>query len=99
MDRAAIARFIYGATNSPCGKTDNRVSSIINKYDSDKDEAIDLAQFYRFYYDAASGTGLKSVQSNLKLHNVRVDLKKMSEVVDEVAFAQHEMPRYTMSAN
>ena len=52
-----------------------------------------------FYKDAASGTTLKAVYSNLKNHNVRVDLKKMSEVVEEVDYAEHEMPRYSLSAN
>lgn len=99
MDRPSVARFIFGATGSPCAKEDSRVTTILNKYDSDKDEAITLAEFLRFYYDAAHGTGLKNVQLNLKMHNVRLDLKKISEVVDEVSFAEHEMPRHTMSAN
>jgi len=60
---------------------------------------IDLPDFLRFYYDAASGTSIKAVQSNLKNHNVRLDLKKMSEVIEEVAFDVNEMPRYTLSAN
>ena len=66
---------------------------------SDKDGNINLQDFLRFYYVAASGSNPKAVQSNLKNHNVRLDLKKMSEVVDEVSYAQHEMPRYTLSAN
>lgn len=75
------------------------MSGILNTYDSDKDGCLDLQDFLRFYYVAASGANLKAVQSNLKNHNVRLDLKKMSEVVDDVSYAQHEMPRYTLSAN
>ena len=48
---------------------------------------------------AASGNNIKAVQSNLKNHNVRLDLKKMADVVDEIDFGQNEMPRFTLSAN
>ena len=48
---------------------------------------------------AASGNNIKAVQSNLKNHNVRLDLKKMADVVDGLDFEQNEMPRYTLSAN
>ena len=75
------------------------MSGILSTYDSDKDGCLDLQDFLRFYYVAASGANLKAVQSNLKNHNVRLDLKKMSEVVDDVSYARHEMPRYTLSAN
>lgn len=56
------------------------------KYDGDKDGLINLDEFLRFYYDAAIGTGLKAVHSNIKNHNVRLDLKRMSEIVEEIAF-------------
>ena len=99
MDAQCISNFISGATKQPCSKDDKRVETIVNTYDSDKDGNINLQDFLRFYYVAASGSNPKAVQSNLKNHNVRLDLKKMSEVVDEVSYAQHEMPRYTLSAN
>lgn len=99
MDASNVAAFIAGATKQTCLKDDNRVEHILNKYDTDKDGAITLTEFLTFYYDAASGTSLKAVQQNLKNHNVRLDLKKISELVEEVAFNQSEMPRYTLSAN
>ena len=99
MEAEHVARFIAGATKQICLKEDQRVEQILSKYDINKDGCIDLSDFLRFYYDAAIGTSLKAVQSNLKNHNVRLDLKKMSEVIEEVAFDVNEMPRYTLSAN
>ena len=99
MDNRSISQFIYGSTKTPCAKDDMRVKNILEKYDSDKDGAITLTEFWQFYYDAASGPNLKIVQSNLKHHNVRLDLKKVSEIVEEIDYAEHEMPRFTISDN
>ena len=99
MDGASVAAFIAGATKQTCTKSDQRVTHIVGKYDTDKDGAINLEDFLRFYTESASGTSVKAVYSNLKNHNVRVDLKKMSEVVEEVDYAENEMPRHTLSAN
>lgn len=99
MDDAACARFIQGSTGNQCPTNDNRVTTIIGKYDGDKDGSINLQEFLKFYYDASVGPTLHIVQSNLKHHNVRLDLKKFSEVVDEVDYAENEMPRFTMSDN
>jgi hypothetical protein len=30
---------------------------------------------------------------------VRLDLKRVSEVVEEIDYAEHDMPRFTISAN
>ena len=46
MDNASISRFIYGSTKTPCSKDDQRVKNIIDKYDSDKDGAITLTEFW-----------------------------------------------------
>ena len=83
MDAQCTATFISGATKAPCPKDDNRVTFIMDKYDTDKDGFVELDGFLKFYYDAITGTTLKAVQNNLKNHNVRLDLKKMSEVVEE----------------
>lgn len=99
MDRSAVARFISGATKQPCNHDDNRVDGILKTYDTDKDENLTIDDFLTFYYNAASGTLLKAVHSNLKNHNVRLDLKKMSEIVDDVQFSETDMPRHTLSAN
>ena len=99
MDNTAISRFIYGLTKIPCPKDYMRVKNIQDKYDGDKDGAITLQEFWQFYYGVASGPSLKIVQLNLKHHKVRLDLKNMSEVVEEIDHAEHDMPRYTISAN
>ena len=99
MDRAGVARFISGATKQSCGPEDSRVDTILKTYDTDKDESLTIPDFLKFYYVAASGSLLKAVHSNLKNHNVRLDLKKMSEIVDDVQYAEADMPRHTLSAN
>jgi hypothetical protein len=99
MDNQCVANFIAGATKQPCPKDDNRVATIVNTYDKNKDGLLDIQDFLRFYQVAASGNNIKAVQSNLKNHNVRLDLKKMADVVDELDYDEKEMPRYTLSAN
>ena len=37
MSSKNVAAFIAGATKQPCGKDDNRVEGIMNKFDTDKD--------------------------------------------------------------
>lgn len=86
MDAAGVARFISGATKQPCNFDDGRVDGILKQYDTDKDGNLTIDDFLQFYYNAASGTLLKAVHSNLKNHNVRLDLKKMSDIVDDVVF-------------
>ena len=75
------------------------VSSFLFSDDKNKDGLLDINDFLRFYQVAASGNNIKAVQSNLKNHNVRLDLKKMADVVDELDYDEKEMPRYTLSAN
>ena len=71
----------------------------MNTFDTDKDGQLTLDDFLAFYRDAASGSAIKAVQQNLKNHNVRLDLKKMSDVVEQIDYAMNEMPRHTLSAN
>lgn len=99
MDSYSVAKFIAGATKASCLHDDDRVEKIIKKYDTDNDEAIDLTGFLNFYYDAASGTNDSNVRKNIKSHNLRADLKKMSDIYEDVTFSETEMPRYTLSAN
>ena len=71
----------------------------MDRWDRDKDGLMNLKDFLDFYYDACMGAGLKAVKENLKAHNVRLDLKKISEMTEAVDYAEHEMPRYTLAAN
>lgn len=53
-----------------------------------------------FYFDACKDPSrVEVVYENLRNHNVRTDLKKLSEVDDDSHFNQLEMPRYSISAN
>lgn len=99
MDALHTAKFIQGATKQVCLRDDDRVKHILNKYDGDNDGYLRLPDFLQFYYDAAVGTSLKAVHQNLKNHNVRLDLKKISEIVEQIDFKANEMPRHTLSAN
>ena len=99
MDNYAVARFIAGATKAQCLFDDERVSKIIDRYDTDKDGSIDLTGFLHFYYDAASGTNESNVRKNIKAHNLRADLTKIADIYEDVKFAETEMPRHTLSAN
>ena len=53
MDDEACARFIQGSTGNTCHRNDNRVNTILSKYDGDKDGAITCQEFLKFYYDAS----------------------------------------------
>lgn len=99
MDNYSVAKFIAGATKATCLYDDDRVEKIIEKYDTDDDKSIDLGDFLRFYFDAASGANDANVRKNIKAHNLRADLKKMSDIYEDVTFSETEMPRYTLSSN
>ena len=99
MGKVEVAKFIRCATGAPCGALDDRVSQIIKAYDDDKDGNVDLNGFLKFYYVACTNNNLGAVHQNLLQHNVRLDLKKMSEVTEECSFEKTDMPRYTLSAN
>ena len=49
MDNQCVANFIAGATKQPCPKDDNRVATIVNTYDKNKDGLLDINDFLRFY--------------------------------------------------
>ena len=99
MDSHAVARFIAGATKGTCTHDDDRVQKIIDTYDTDKDDALDLEDFLQFYYKAASGPNDSNVRKNIKAHNLRADLRKMADIYEDVTFSETEMPRHTLSAN
>jgi len=35
----------------------------------------------------------------MRAHNIRPDLKKLSEITEETIFSSEDMPRYTISKN
>ena len=99
MDNVGVAKFVSGATKAPCPPEDERVDKIIQQYDTDDDKCIDLDGFLMFYYDACKGPGINNVRKNIKAHNVRADLKRMSDIYEDVTFAETDMPRFTLSSN
>jgi len=62
-------------------------------YDSNKDGLIERSEFLAFY-ELKSRTNDNVVRENLKHHNVRYDLKKLSEVKEEESFEAQDMPRF-----
>jgi hypothetical protein len=54
---------------------------------------------FLFFYEMASKNKPETVRENLRSHNIRNDLKKLSEVTEESSFSTHEMPRFRISRN
>jgi hypothetical protein len=71
---------------------------MFKKYDSNADGKIERAEFLAFYVDASRSKG-DTVRENLKSHNIRNDLKKLSEIQEESSFSTEDMPRYKISKN
>ena len=74
MDNQCVANFIAGATKQPCPKDDNRVATIVNTYDKNKDGLLDINDFLRFYQVAASGNNIDQQAAYDKLINAEVRL-------------------------
>lgn len=62
MGDIEVAKFIQSATGAPCGALDSRVKTIIEVNDDDKDGAIDLQGYLKFYYTASSGNNIEAVR-------------------------------------
>jgi hypothetical protein len=85
--------FIKGATGESCVPSDERIKTHFELYDSNKDGLIERSEFLAFY-ELKSRTNENVVRENLKHHNVRYDLKKLSEVKEEESFEAQDMPRF-----
>ena len=99
MDNYGVARFITKTTKRHTLSTEIQVSDLIRTYDEDSDGQLTRQDFLRFYYDAAADGGDKrqACFKNLKNLNVRPDLLKYSEVVDQAIFSEAKrMPRYAL---
>ena len=100
MTPESTVRFILGATNERCGPEDSRITGLFKMYVK-KDPAgkiLERDEFLEFWYIAAKDR-LDPVHDNLRNHNIRTDLKKLSEVVEETSFKKEQMPRFTMATN
>ena len=100
MTPESTVGFILGATNERCGPSDSRIQGLFDQYakkDATK-KTLEREEFLLFWFIAAKDRPDR-VHDNLKNHNIRTDLKKLSEVMEEMAFTKEEMPRFTMATN
>ena len=51
------------------------------------------------FYETASRNKPETVRENLRAHNIRNDLKKLSEIQEETSYKNTDMPRYKLSKN
>lgn len=98
MTKETCALFIKGCTGEHPQPTDDRILNMFKKYDSNADGKIERAEFLQFYVDACRSKS-DTVRENLRQHNIRNDLKKLSEIQEESSFSTEDMPRYKISRN
>jgi hypothetical protein len=98
MTKETCSLFIKGCTGEQPGVNDERILGVFNQYDSNKDGRIEKSEFLQFY-ENASRSKPETVRENLKAHNVRADLKKLSEIQEESSFSAQDMPRFKISEN
>ena len=96
MTPETCALFIKGCTGDHPALTDDRITGMFKTYDDNKDGFIERHEFLNFYEIAARGKP-DTVRDNMRHHNIRPDLKKLSEVKDVESFEAQEMPRYKIS--
>mmetsp|Transcript_44247 Transcript_44247/g.32237 ORF Transcript_44247/g.32237 Transcript_44247/m.32237 type:complete len:96 (-) Transcript_44247:78-365(-) len=77
--------FIKGCTGDLPPVNDDRITGLFEKYDADKDGKLEEKDFLRFYTLSCRDKP-ETVRENLKNHNIRNDLKKLSEVIEETTF-------------
>jgi len=51
------------------------------------------------FYETAARNKPDTVRENLRAHNIRNDLKKLSEIQEESSYSNDDMPRYKISKN
>jgi hypothetical protein len=78
MNRDLCAMFIRSVTGSKVDSDDEMVDNFFKKHDTNNDDKIERADFLRFY-ESSSLSIPDTVRKNLKTHNIRPDLKKLSE--------------------
>lgn len=98
MTPETCALFIKGCTNEHPPVTDDRVVNMFKSYDKNNDGFIEREDFLIFY-ETASRSKAETVRENLRHHNIRSDLKKLSEVKEEENFEAKDMPRFKISKN
>jgi len=85
MTRETCALFIKGCTGDYPPLNDDRIGVLFDKYDVNKDGRIEEKEFLIFYESSARAKP-DTVRENLNAHNIRNDLKKLSEITEETSF-------------
>lgn len=85
MTKETCALFIKGCTGEHPSLTDDRIVNLFKTYDANNDDKIEREEFLTFYETAARGKP-DTVRENLRAHNIRNDLKKLSEIQEESTF-------------
>jgi Ca2+-binding EF-hand superfamily protein len=79
MTKETCSLFIKGCTGEQPQPNDDRILSLFKQYDTNNDGKIERADFMIFY-ETAARTKPDTVRENLRSHNIRNDLKKLSEI-------------------
>ena len=85
MTKDTCALFIKGCTGEQPSANDDRIQNLFKMYDSNNDGFIEREEFLMFY-EISSKNKAETVRENLRSHNIRNDLKKLSEVTEETSF-------------
>ena len=102
MNREQCAQFACRAvdSNEPISPDDQRVKFLFNKYDSDKQDYLDINGFFQFFIDSILiDKKVSTVWDNIKAFDYRYDLKKLNEPLDDYNndCDYQIMPRYILS--
>ena len=98
MTKETCGNFIKGCTGETPPANDDRILNLFKTYDTNNDGKIERADFMIFYETSARNKP-DTVRENLRSHNIRNDLKKLSEVTEESSFKTEDMPRFKISKN
>ena len=98
MTKDTCSLFIKGCTGEQPQPNDERILSLFKTYDQNSDGKIEREEFLVFYEMAARNKP-ETVRENLRSHNIRNDLKKLSEIQEESSFSTEDMPRFKISRN
>lgn len=96
MTPDTCSAFIKGCTGEQPAPQDERIINMFKQYDINQDGFIERSEFMQFYENAAR-IKPDTVRENLKHHNIRADLKKLSEITEIESFETQDMPRLKIS--
>ncbi len=98
MTKETCGQFIKGCTGETPPPNDDRIITLFKTYDTNNDGFIERQEFLTFY-ESSCRQKPDTVRENLRSHNIRNDLKKLSEVTEDSSFKTEDMPRFKISKN